>query len=79
MGISNFKHCICFNYNDVSTENSPIISYVVETEYNFYTGLCKFLNQKFSGCTHWEGNIVLKKVPPKENSSEKGKLSFDAL
>jgi len=23
--------------------------------------LCKFLHQKFSGCTHWEGNVVLKK------------------
>merc|ERR1711894_312912 len=24
-------------------------------------GLCKFLNQKFASCTHWEGNVVLKR------------------
>ena len=29
----------------------------------FISGLCRFLNQKFALCTHWEGNVVLKKNP----------------
>merc|ERR1719153_982977 len=27
-------------------------------------GLCTFLHKKFLGCTHWEGNVVLKKKLP---------------
>merc|ERR1711890_123384 len=32
---------------------------VTKTGRNELVGLCKFLHEKFSKCTHWEGNVVL--------------------
>ena len=39
------------------------------------SGLCRFLNQKFALCTHWEGNVVLKKNPTTDESTDTGIVS----
>ena len=38
----------------------------------FQIALCKFLHQKFSGCTHWEGNVVLKKKLCEDKTESEG-------
>ena len=41
----------------------------------FISGLCRFLNQKFALCTHWEGNVVLKKNTTTDATTDIGIIS----
>ena len=59
----NWDYCD-FNYY------SRFITY--DFSFFFTKDLCNFLHQKFSGCTHWEGNIVLKKKLANEKLNNEG-------